>query len=71
VSEFPPCIDCGEPDSGTLPEGRCRDCDIDHAIEQSTCPLCGLRLWNDLGRDLFGIAPSAHDDTWNCPWVAL
>lgn len=34
-----PCIDCGEPDAG-LPDGRCRDCDIDYVTARSSCRYC-------------------------------
>jgi len=37
---FPPCVDCGEPDSGTCLDGRCRDCDLEYVATLSTCREC-------------------------------
>lgn len=34
-----PCVDCGE-DPGTLPDGRCRDCDLEYVASWSTCRSC-------------------------------
>lgn len=36
---FPPCVDCGE-EPGTCPEGRCRDCDIEHLMTAGSCREC-------------------------------
>lgn len=33
-ADFPPCIDCGE-EPGSLPGGRCRECDLDYV-----CGVC-------------------------------
>lgn len=35
----PPCVDCGE-ESGTCPEGRCRDCDLEHGMSAGACREC-------------------------------
>lgn len=52
------CIDCNEPDSrGTLPGGRCRDCDIEHVVGGGSCRECGNWIKRE---DLFGPAPSQH-----------
>ena len=40
VTTYPPCVDCGELDAGTCPEGRCRDCDLEHVVAGSTCRAC-------------------------------
>lgn len=52
------CIDCNEPDSrGTLPGGRCRDCDIAHVVGGGSCRECGRWIKRE---DLFGPYPSQH-----------
>lgn len=38
---WPPCSWCGEPNSGSCPEGRCRDCDIAVIAASSSCRECG------------------------------
>jgi hypothetical protein len=63
------CVDCGDHEVST--DGRCRECDIEHALEETRCQLCGVALWNDLGRAFFGLADSAHDGAQLCPWMAL
>ena len=41
--EYLPCVDCTEPDArGTSPGGRCRECDIEHAVGSSSCRECGV-----------------------------
>lgn len=52
------CIDCDEPDSrGTLPGGRCRDCDIEHIVGGRSCRGCGHWIKRE---DMFGPVPSQH-----------
>lgn len=65
------CKDCREPDAGIACMGRCRECDIEYALETNRCPDCGHMCWSAMGRELFGCAPTAHDDANACPWVAL
>ena len=38
------CIDCGEE---TYNDQRCRDCDIEHLIEQARCEECHRFIVND------------------------
>ncbi len=64
------CIDCGAGGRGWN-DGRCRDCDIEYALEQVACPDCGFQAWNEMGRAFFGVRESAHDSSAACPWVAL
>jgi hypothetical protein len=35
----PPCVDCGE-EPGSCPDGRCRDCDIEHLMSAGSCREC-------------------------------
>lgn len=60
--KYPPCVDCGEPDSGTCPAGRCRTCDIDHVAATSTCRGCMRWIGHE---DMFGPARDQH--TADCP----
>jgi hypothetical protein len=57
-----PCIDCGYP---TMNDERCRECDIDHAIEGARCPHCGRHIWNELADELLGLKP--YDHAPDCP----
>lgn len=48
--KYPPCVDCGEPDSGTCPAGRCRECgtwivrpEYGGAVRDQHAPECSLR----------------------------
>jgi len=41
TAPFPPCIDCGEPEAGTCPAQRCRECDMEFITSTSTCRECG------------------------------
>jgi hypothetical protein len=64
ATEFPPCIDCGEPDSGTLPGGRCRDCDIEWLLDSAKCDHCGRHQWND---NAIAIGRMPYDHADDCP----
>lgn len=44
---WPACVDCGEPDSGSCPEGRCRDCDIEYLIVSGSCRECARAVWRE------------------------
>lgn len=55
MSEFPPCVDCGEPDAGSCPGDRCRECDIDHLHKWLRCAECDEPTnVNDIALKLFG-----------------
>lgn len=60
------CIDCGEE---TLNAERCRDCDIEHAIEGQMCFGCGW--WCSL-LSPGAKGPGAHGKSPTCcPVMAL
>jgi len=37
---YPACKDCGEPDSASSPDGRCRECDIEYLLSRVACREC-------------------------------
>lgn len=59
---WPPCVDCGEEDSGTCSEGRCRDCDIDFITSRGACRSCFV--W--IVREDWG-GPRAGQHKPDCP----
>lgn len=53
------CIACGEP---TYNQERCRDCDIEHLLDRSSCRWCGVWIVRE---DIAGPARSQHQP--DCP----
>jgi len=51
-----PCVDCGE-ERGTCPEGRCRDCDIEHGTSLGACRECHTWI---IREDVGGPAHDQH-----------
>lgn len=58
---WPACIDCGEPNSGSCPAGRCRDCDQEYVVASSSCRECARWMW----REEFG-GPIAQQHAAGC-----
>lgn len=50
------CVDC-EDERGTLPGGRCRECDIDHVTSSGSCRECYVWI---IGPDWGGPIESQH-----------
>lgn len=54
---WPPCVDCGEPEAGTCPEQRCRDCDLEYICTTSSCRECARFMGRE---DMFGPLRDQH-----------
>ena len=80
------CIDCNEPESGTLPGGRCRECDIARCVDSARCRECGVFMMREefagpiASQHTAGCslatsddyrAPPTHDDVWKTAFGAL
>jgi hypothetical protein len=61
----PPCVDCGE-ERGTCPEGRCRDCDLDHIAAGGACRECHTLIMNPE----MGARPVAEQHALGCSLAA-